>query len=250
MAENLNAIREKVKKLLALASCAGATEAEAALAAAKAQELLDEYHLAAADLGDDADESDAAKRHDFPGESGRMPTWRNVLREAVASTCNCFGVRSLQTRTYHLFGKPSDVQLAVELNGFLCEQIERIARGMSGDNGGRDRSWHASFKLGCASRVGQRLRQRYKERLAAADVSHPSRATPDGATRGGALVLYNNRQVAEKIAREAFQCNAPSRPTARRADAFLEGRAAGDRVRLNPEPKIGGSAPLRISHGD
>lgn len=235
-ARDLDKIVERVKKLLALSS--SQNPHEAALAAAKAQELLFRHNLslsmveAALEGGNSAYVSDRF-------DSGGWMHWRRRLLAAVARNNFCRGVSYQETRDVGIVGEPHNVTVVKHLYAFLVREVMRLAdlgvkeqRGLDEEE---SRAWKRSFYLGAVRTIAQRLaiqRQR--------DVS----ADPQAA----ALVVRKDQELDEAF-REHFpntqsneededgaptpprQDRGPSRP--RRADGFRAGVLAGRSIPLN-----------------
>lgn len=216
------AVVERIRKLLRLARDSGASEAEAALAAEKAQALLEEHQLSLADA-----DPDATGAGPQPIGRGVYPwathyRWGRILMRAVADTSGTFAVSTEQG--FVLFGEPAALVLTGELFGFLAEQVERFAAQHAN---GRAR---LAFKLGCAGRVGERLREAFKARQSERSESR-------------ALVIVTAQDRATQEAHAQMQLKAPTRAVSRlrvNGEAYNAGREAGDRVRTSLERKLGG----------
>jgi hypothetical protein len=222
-------VKEKVRKLFALAMNAGATEAEAALAGEKAQALLEEYKLSQVDCAEAEQEK---TEHQQRPQGARPPHWRRVLRKACADTTFCFSMSGGSDKLWHLFGKATDTMVCVELYGFLAEQIERLGREFTRSNHSHrlyprapERAGASQFRTGCASRVASRLREAFKAREAVAV--------------GTGIVIYDDSKAACALSRTIFPHQSTSRK--RRCSvtgAYAAGQAAGNNVRLHTERKL------------
>lgn len=153
-------ILAKVQKLLRLATSSNANEA--ALAAAKAQELIDKHQLAAAllalDSAEPANGLDDEPIVDFekagaPLESQKkLDRWRGQLASVIARQNGC--------RIYYhgsdiaLVGRPSDAETVRYLYGYLSREVERLAT----ENGrGMGRTWRNNFRLGVVDAISAKL---------------------------------------------------------------------------------------------
>lgn len=150
----------KVQKLLRLATSSNANEA--ALAAAKAQELIDKHQLAATLLAMDAVEPmkglDDEPIIDFEKAGApldaakKLDRWRGSLASAVARSNAC--------RIYYsgseigLVGRPSDAETVRYLYGYLSREVERLAT-ESGQ--GMGRTWRNNFRLGVVETIHKKL---------------------------------------------------------------------------------------------
>ena len=218
-------ILEKVKKLLRLAQ--SSNEFEAALAAERAQALLDKYKLATADVP--GDQPEGVVERTFPWPARVFATWAIRLLVVVSETTYCQPLYSSVCKTYRLIGKPVDVVVANKLFAYLYDQVDRLRREFRPEPSQRPSWVHAatyprlarlSFALGCVSRIGERLH-----------ASFVARQQADPTLR--ALVVVESHVIAQYIA-----ASYPKLRTSRRSDyyhyarAFHAGRAAGETVRL------------------
>jgi len=227
----LDDVKTRVLKLLRLARDKGATEAEATLAAEKAQALLEEHKLAQADCID-VTEARETTGHDMIKVQLRCPHWRRVLRKACADTSYCFSMAG-NAGEWHLFGKPTDIMVTRELYAFLAGQVERMGREYG--RASTTRGAGIAFRVGCAARVATRLREAFKARQVAHTQSH-------------ALVLYDDAQAARALSRSVFPYQRQTTSAGvRDQGAYSAGMRAGDGVRLTVERPISASTCLRIA---
>jgi hypothetical protein len=138
----LERIKERVRKLLALSK--SDNENEAALALEKANELIETYSLEEGDL---KYESRAVK----PVTS----YWRIRLAGAVAWLYGCHyyrnGIKILFT------GYPLDVFMSAEMYAYLARTVERIAKKAIRKNA--KTKFRQSFKAGMAARLAARIHE-------------------------------------------------------------------------------------------
>lgn len=156
-----SAIIAKVQKLLRLATSSNANEA--ALAAAKAQELIDTHQLAATLLAlDNAEPTkglDDEPIVDFEKAGAPLETsgkkldrWRGNLASVVARQNGC--------RIYFsgsdiaLVGRPSDAETVRYLYGYLSREVERLTT-VAGH--GMGRTWRNNFRLGVVETIANKL---------------------------------------------------------------------------------------------
>jgi hypothetical protein len=152
-------VTEKIQKLLALAD--SPNEHEATLAFQKAQELMAQYGVEVSlDL-----ETDTAITEDVLESSGRMASFKKVLAAAVAQACYCMAVNRYSSGTQiRLIGKQHHIATAVHLYSYLVQTVERVAKVKVAEykatHGGNMRSYSASFKVGMAYRLWDRLQEK------------------------------------------------------------------------------------------
>lgn len=155
-------ILSKVQKLLRLATSSNANES--ALAAAKAQELIDKHQLAAALLALDSAEPtkglDDEPIVDFEQAgaplyaSKKLDRWRGGLASVIARQNGC--------RIYFsgsdiaLVGRPSDAETVRYLYGYLSREVERLA---TEQGQGMGRTWRNNFRLGVVDTISNKLHE-------------------------------------------------------------------------------------------
>lgn len=228
-----NPIIEKIKKLLALANDAGASEGERDNALRMAHGLLAKHNL---------DMSQVKASQQCEGREEHMnPTWgmlwcRN-LSNHVAKLFFCeyyYGHKINGTKMQHHFvGKSSNVVTAALMADFLIHSILKECR---------SRSWHnlsvetRSFAMGATRMVGERVAKLMK--------------SPEGVGESTALVVQNLYQ-SEQEANEAFLkargtslVSTKSRSTAVDGYAYAAGKDYGSKVGLDVQ--VGNRSALRI----
>lgn len=159
-------ILAKVQKLLRLSTSSNANEA--ALAAAKAQELIDKHQLAAALLALDSAEPtkglDDEPIIDFEKAGApldapkRLDRWRCSLASVIARQNGCriyFSGNEIA-----LVGRPSDAETVRYLYGYLSREVERLT---SEQGQGMGRTWRNNFRLGVVDAIQSKL---YEQRRA------------------------------------------------------------------------------------
>lgn len=154
---------EKVQKLLSL-SAGTNNPAEAALAAARAQEIMDRHRIESSMLveDDDADDEDirdfssVAEGHLDPDIGAGITTWLSYLAQAVAkqNACRIFHQHSRGRRTTEIVGRPSDVATVRYLYAYLRRECERL---VNRDGAGMGRTWRNNFLIGCVTTIKAKL---------------------------------------------------------------------------------------------
>jgi hypothetical protein len=184
--ESNNEVLAKIAKLLRLSQ--STNEHEAALAAAKAQELMDRHQISKAMLDADATSADADEsiEHFTGGDdaldsfTARHATWKGRLAATICShnACACY----YSGTSLVLVGRPTDAATVRYLYAYCVREIERFTE-MQGP--GHGRTWYNNYRLGCvtgiASTLGEQRRKLHKE------------LRTEAATSGGnAIVKVNN----------------------------------------------------------
>tara|TARA_Y100000114_G_C11730088_1_gene313074 strand:- start:226 stop:984 length:759 start_codon:yes stop_codon:yes gene_type:complete len=170
-------ILEKIQKLLALST--SPNEHEAALAAAKASELMIAHDINASQLIDNTVDEDV-RQSEFKYGSTRDSQWKSVIAAGVAelNMCEHWRTKSGKNTHFTFLGKPSRTELCKQTLDYLCgavtrmleDHISKIRRdGCFEDDG----TWHLtadmkpgdwlayrnSFKKSAASSLRRRLQQ-------------------------------------------------------------------------------------------
>ena len=161
MTEKQSEIIAKVKKLLRLAANSP-FESEAQAAAAKAQELLCEYHLTMSDMGDLNDEYDCDESEYYVLRTGYIPTHIKFLVLAIEQNFSVEGIFSPVSkfsRAVSFVGTVPDCHIARQLFEFLMEFASRKAR-EHGFAGAR----RSAFLQGFSLTVYERLRKQAQDR--------------------------------------------------------------------------------------
>ncbi len=253
-ARELDRIVDRVKKLLALTS--SQNPHEAALAAAKAQELLFRHNLSLATVEAATEGGGNAAYVSDRFDSGGWMHWRRRLLAAVARNNFCRGVSYQGTRDVGIVGEPHNVTVVRHLYAFLVREVMRLAELGAKTERGLDeeeaRAWKRSFYLGAVRTVAQRLATQRQR-----DVASDSQAA--------ALVVRKDEEL-DKAYKDHFpgtggddqeadvpplpprRDTGPSRP--RRADGYRAGVLAGRTIPLNLPIEAPRRAPGRRRQDD
>jgi Protein of unknown function (DUF2786) len=253
-------IAERVRKLLALAGN-NPSEAEAISAMERASSILAEHNLETAEVGVSGSTDTERVKEERDGDSPRQ-TWARIIWDAVARLNFCFHTYQtprpdggferlaggiLRNTTGHrgdrhfIIGTRGNVAVTIAMATYLVETVERLAREYE-----EARGVHAkhAFKLGCAARLADRLRELKQERMRAK--AEGSAAVPTATTLP---VLYASHEKANT----EFYCNlhgrmpsGGSRLGTSNVGAYERGRDAGGGIGLHDQVRRGG-APLAIT---
>lgn len=223
-------IINRVRKLLALAAeGSGATEAEAALAAARAAEIMEEHGLRTAQL--EAGGGLGERRVDDQGEGGAFYRWQPELMAAIAESCFCHceivhesvahgvGYRQRSVRGgFRLIGRESAVVSARVMFDYLNSTVWRLSR----ESGADTPRW---FRRGCAERLGERLRHRHYEVLREQKEkaeAETERQAQSGSGNGTALVVVlEDYALRERDLNDDLRRGQPPGTTAARREESL-----------------------------
>jgi hypothetical protein len=151
----------RVQKLLRL-SQANSNAEEAASAAAKAQELIDQHNLTTAMLALDGAEPEVDEPiYDFFKAGSPLDTqktqqrWRGVLALHIAKMNSCRVYWS--GASLALVGRPSDADTVRYLYGYLAYEVERLAATQAG----MGRTWRNNFRLGVVDTIAEKLKAQH-----------------------------------------------------------------------------------------
>lgn len=145
---------DRIRKLLALAK--SPNESEAAVAATKAAEMLLEYNLTEADIGEKPEPSKVQEK--VYCVMRKLPAWRFRLGRAVAGTCTCDAILARDSKNKAegiLFvGREHNIAASEVLYDYLSQAVLRLSRGL------RDRRLsREKYRDGVVHGLEVRLRQ-------------------------------------------------------------------------------------------
>lgn len=234
----------RAMKLLRLAQSDNPNEA--ALAAAKAQEIMDRYKLGALGLSAETEESKAFEDEpikDFSGaplepSTGKLPSWKIQLavHVAKANQCRIYINNSYRAKAIAIVGRPSDAETVRYIYAWLVREADRLAER---EGAGMGTTWRNNFRLGVVDTIGNRLREERKATEASVlEEARQQTAIPSDRALvrvENAIVKLQERSVAVdrwvdqnlKLRRGGSGGNARHDPSARDA-----GRKAGHEISL------------------
>jgi CRP-like cAMP-binding protein len=220
-------VLERVRKLLALATSSNVHEA--ALAASRAQALIDRHRLQRLlDTDDQLAESEPITdgRDDPLVEARRIRKWKSVLAQALAQLNGCIAYTDKRGKMKRIVvaGTVEDRAAVAALWEGLVRRIEWLsATHLDGD--GQDKRWHDAFRIGAVQTIAARLKES----------RHNSTATlQTTAVTVAARGLQRRARRVEQFAQDNLRLKA-GRGMRIDAEAYAEGKAAGAKMPL-PEP--------------
>lgn len=233
----------KAVKLLRLAQ--SSNPHEAALAASRAQEIMDRFRLegltADVDPAAPPDEPIADFKADLlDAESSVTDTWRCRLASAVARGNECkiylssrINERGQKVAGFAIVGRASDAQTVRYLYGWLRREVDRLAETHCAGYG---RTYWNNFRIGCVETICQRL--------AAARTETVQAVRTEAAAGGTLAVMRVERALAVRDRHYAgveawMKTNLKLRSGGRRTyrsdpTARQAGRAAGATISIRP----------------
>lgn len=211
-------IIDKVRKLLALSKDGAATEAEAALAAARAAEIMEAHGLEMFAIERSGGEGEARGNHQ---QSSSFGAWYEALIKVVCESFFCHVVVE-QTGKKHMrfqvVGRKSAVVSSVEMYEYLRKTVWRLGRESGVDN-------PRLFRHGCAERVIERIRERHRETLVRQQrEAEAARAASPGGASGGlpAVTLVDHAQREADLNRDFLRGVKPGTTAAERDERLRQ----------------------------
>lgn len=248
MTEVSESTLDLIRKLHALATNKGATEAEAQVAMNKMQALLFAHNLTMDEVGPDGKEKAAPAIHDervtlYERErfdpkrtfttklSNYEREWRVRLASAVAKYTFCRILASPAFTSVIFVGTAQNVAAVKEIWRYAVEQIEDLSyiemdaykRAGGWENG---RRWRRGWLFGCIERVEERLHDNWE-------------ALKNASEKSTALVVFNDKAVALRV--RELSGGRPINYNNQYTSGTAAGYAAGNRIDFNaPTKKLGG----------
>lgn len=152
-------ILARIRAMLALAGDTGATEAEAATAAQKAQELLTQYNLDTTDLG--SDKPNPSQVGEWTYEKPHYK-WQQSLYGAVAKAYFCT-VYIDNKNMLAFVGTETNVKTAEELARWISLQLDWMAFHAVQDEELHKQSFRNNFLWGATGRIATRLKDKTRQ---------------------------------------------------------------------------------------
>lgn len=257
---NETPVLRKVRKLLELAK--SGTEHEAASAAERAADLMREHGLSEAELRltDTTKKAEPIIRTRATATAGdtKINAWKGALAHGIADANGCKMWWSGGGVVF--LGRTSAVETADYLLTWLSGEVERLAdRAWEGERAAyasyerpNGQTWKHSFRIGCATRIAQRLKARAAERPELKIVADYAPKFRRGVEVGRPKQLNRDApgtalMVLQKDAEEVCDAYAKVARTFRRSyrggthssrSGYDAGRDAGERVNLSSGPGL------------
>lgn len=221
-------ILDRIRKLLALAT--SSNEHEAALAAARAQDLLFQHNLTAAQVVGAAAAKEARENsyQQHRWESGRE-TWRTSLVNALASNNFCQAVY-IGKGQVSVIGKPENAEFVRFMFNYLTVEIDRLSglarrkrdlAVMFGDDEPIQRPlvWLNNFRVGAVQIIGERLREQ-------------ANRNRRQSSEAEALVVVSGKELAKRVKQFFPRLQNVKRKFQVDTDGFEAGQQAGRSIGL------------------
>jgi hypothetical protein len=221
MPRDTAALLDRVRKLLALAGSSNVHEA--ALAASRAQALIEAHRLegllAAAARAEAEPIEDGREQ---PLEMGRrVRKWKQRLATQLAEMNGCVAWTLGRRGDQRLLvaGRAEDRAAVFEVWSWLVRRIEWLS---ATEGAGERRAWHDAFRVGAAQTIVRRMRAARLEARAALDTTALAVVEP---------ALQARAQATRRFVEQNLRLK-PGRSLRLDADGYLRGRRAGADVEL------------------
>lgn len=225
---NYEEIVERVKKLLALGT--SPNQHEAALAQAKAAELMLKYSIDRGSIDTkESKDDEPVSVFVFETDEGNKTTWKGSLASAIANFFNCQIYWSGPTLMF--VGRASDRNSVLYLYNAIFNQIQELTEKFWIKEGIRSgihgKSWKQGFRLGCVST----LRERFAQQKNTIMMEYRS--------QGNSLVVFNQLAmlVAAKVSNLGLRSAAPT--VIKAGSAYSSGKREGHSVNIGNNQGIG-----------
>lgn len=222
-------IIEKINKLLALAT--STNEHESTAAAAKASELLTQYNLSLADLGTDTDQNVNENEVDC---TPRYVSWKMILLTGIAEANGCQAIRYQYTGKMSLVGYQTSIIVCQHLYEYLSTSIEHRARYRKG----RGRAYLNAFRVGCATRLSQRLLEQ-REAMEKSGIPGSKDAPPTPAIVVKSLFEKTAKSIADYLENQGLNIKIKDATQISSELGFTAGYQTGDKISLNTQKRQG-----------
>lgn len=236
---------DRIRKLLALAN-GGTTEAEAEAAMSKAQAIMAEHNLTMAALERSGGQGEGRRKEST--KTNLMYPWKRELLGTIARVNFCYiNIEWKITKSnqcigagFSLIGRESNIVAARNMWEYLLDTIEKLVVAEVGTSPQeRYTRWSHSFRLGAATRLRERLNERYetiireqerKVREEQARAKHPSAVS----TNNALVVLREYASSEEDLNNDFAYGLEPGTTAARRAKRNAKWAAYQELLRSQP----------------
>ncbi len=243
---SIEKVLEKVRKLLALAK--SSNEHEAASAAAKAAELMQEHQLEEAQLRveDDTIKADPIEEESLFGDlRGNKVYWKASLAFGIARSVGAFTFWT--GGALKVYGRTGAIQSVRYLFAYLVREVDRLADAKwaeaSSDTYESARSWKNGFRLGAASTIKERL---IAQRIEAEEKQKIEVEIKAVTSQALVVVRKDTAELDAEFRKRMRGCRKTAGPTLRSRSGFQAGREAGADVSLGGGARLG-ATPAKIT---
>lgn len=235
----IEAIEEKIRKLLALAANNPSKE-ESASALAKAQALMTEYKIEAATL-ETAQTTEEKEIFAALGKAEGVTRayWKLTLSSVLGRANGVFNYKS--GNNIGVVGKPSNIRAMSYMFTYCISEIERLAKIHCK---GLGHSYANDFKRGCVSAISQAIliEQQELEARMRAKAAASNNSTDLIVLNNAIIKVKNELSNADKFARSQIKFSNHGYSGSRvRTSGYSDGQKAGASIYPGSRSKIGGT---------
>jgi hypothetical protein len=236
---DIDKVIDRVRKLLALAGN-NTSSAEATVAAAMANKLIEEHRLSTADLEgkEDSFVEPIVEADDYVYQSGRINPWKANLVRVLTRFYGCaywndctWEITGRQVSRYRLVGRQSDIQLVNFMYAWLSTECTRLS---ASEAKGRGRVFVASYCEGFVDGINIQFKA--------------SRLQAQATATSAAIVKIDARGEESKTALYNMHTNLRTKKSSsysqRDGQAFAAGQSRGKSVHLGASIGSGGTKLL------
>lgn len=239
MCNDIENIKTKIQKLLALASSPNEHEAQRAMEMANA--LLLKYNLDMSELPEAKDDREIVEETFELGTSAFQ--WKIQLAVAIARHNFCEVLLGYRNRRLYFIGRRCNVDATRDIYTWVTMQLLSICREerkrvnpVEWDGRPMDGlRWQTSFCMGAVVRINHRLIEQ--------------RRTQERETTGCTAMVLCNKQAIDAFLSENYPRLTKKSNNAARMDAaaYNAGKAAGDKVQLQRQSQMRQSSTVMLS---
>lgn len=239
---------DRAAKLLRLAQSDNPNEA--ALAASRAQEIIDRFKLNADDIKLDGSQTVESNEpivdfgNDPISRDKNLQRWKGRLAVIISSINQCV---AYHTRgDLKLIGRPSDVAVARYMFTWIVAEVDRLANKHCVGYG---RTYWNNFRTGAVEVIGRRLRDQQQSTIQtckaeAARISNHALIVVEK----NALAITRRHEEVKQFVKQKMNLRAGSSSNARYDHEAREaGRRAGATVQLGSSGNLGGGRRLNLN---
>ncbi|MDE5094686.1 MAG: hypothetical protein O4804_10790, partial [Trichodesmium sp. St11_bin5] len=185
------------------------------------------HNLSVADLGQDKDE-DITKS--IVDKTGRYVTWKMWILAGIANANGCQAMRSTYSGEMRIVGTETNITVSRSLYEYLTAVVDKLVK----QHRGKGRVFINAFRVGCATRLRQRLEQRRKymeEKGIASNGDDDSKSASAIVVRS--MFEKHTLAIQAYLKQEGVKCKTQKSSKVNSDLGFSFGYIAGEKVRLN-----------------
>lgn len=232
MNEELDKVKEKIRRLLALAEHPNSNIHEASQAAAKASELMFKYNISEAAIPSEQKGKEQYIRQKYDLGRGKDIAWKRDLWMSLCrwNFCKGYYMHTRDSRGHlhrtpdmDIIGEPHNIEFVKYLMEYLSTEIKRLSEVLwISDGYGSSRTWKTQFCYGAVAGVDGVLREKYYSQLQAA-------------VQTQALVVIKDKELLEAQGRIIGKLGRPVNMSGAKVNQFSwhQGLEEGSKIQIN-----------------